>query len=957
MATLTVTNDPYRPAGFVGPILPPKVVVAKPKAQPNIKVAPKAFTPSVKVTVSDKQKSEAERIVTQQKQGFFTPAPKTRVRDVVREIASIPSNLGKKATDATLNFLEPVGERFGSAVRSIQTKSLTPLKESWEAQKKRTFVQPGDTPEQQISKLTNLALIASVDAGHKGFKKPSASPKPIEPQIKPQKAFTKDEITYNVDRLKISTKAKADLKAEIQTVGKKVEEVVGKKLTNNEVVELANNTSRTLNRTVKREETARKIATNLNLRRKIAEAAESGKIDGDFIDLWMKDKSAGEDIARQLQARRINADPDELNSINTILDSIYKVNKNADEVIKAAKDVDFNNAQQVTEFYRSFVKPKAREWVDLLRYNSMLSSPNTHMVNAFSNLQGSAFIAPVEKTVAGLVDATRAALTGGKRQYAIGEGGAYLGGYIKNLRQAKTNFVDVMRGKAFNKNPDVRSIPLTSGKFGRNMGRTVERLLDPPMRILEATDQFFTALSKGGESAALNYRAGKGIGVKNIEGQANKAAAKRLFRSELNLKEQGHVLNAIDDLTGKIEMLRHSDNPITSTIAKFTLPFIRTPMNIFKQGIEYSPLGLSTLPGASNKTEQVAKMLIGSASALGAATLLGEDRLTWAEPTNAKRKAQFREAGRQPYSVKVGNKWYSYSKLHPAVAFNFALVAAIDDAQKNKKLSDDEAETVLTMFAKYGQFLADQSYMKNIGDFVAGAKGDAGGFARQLANYPSQVIPYRAMLSFIERITDPVQRQPDPDGTLLEKQMQYMIAQIPGLAQKVPARLGTSGQPIPNETAQGSVFGRVMKGLNPIRTSTVNPEAESQLQKSLSLGKVAEKDRLENEGKKAKAQEIYDQIKNLSKEERKQRVLDLKSKGEIDEETVKKYQEIVRVDKLGLTPYEAELKSASVDSRVEILYEEMSRMSKEERTAYRKELRKKKILTDEVDSKLRKKFK
>lgn len=588
---------------------------------------------------------------------------------------------------------------------------------------------------------------------------------------------------YNVDRLKINDQGKQAIKDEIQKNGARLEQVVGKRLKHKEILDLAQESSEVLNKTVTREETAAKIAANLNLRREIAKTAMTGKIKDPkaFMDAWLKDKSIGEDIARQLEARKINADPKETRAIKAVLDSIYKQNKNTDEIAKAMEGVDFNDPKQMAEFYRKFVKANATEWIDALRYNSMLSSPTTHFVNISSNFQGTGILTPIEKTVTGMVDATRSALTGKPRQYAIGEGAAYAKGYYRNIATAAKRFISVMKGtKTFEYNPD---LPVTSQMdlATSKGGRIVEKTLKYPTRLLEATDQFFSAMTEGGVESSLAYRASKGIGSADDVAQE---AAKRLFRGELHSAEQGYVLNAIDDVTGAISRLRHSDNPVTSTIAKFTLPFIRTPTNLLKQGIEYSPMGLMTLPGAQNKTQQISKLIIGTASAAGAATLLGQDRLTWGEPINAKQKAAFRAAGRQPYSIKIGNKWVSYSKLHPAFAFNFALIAAIDDAKKNQRLDDSEADNILGAFSKFGSFIADQSYLKNIGDFVGSVRGDAGGWSKLVGNYPQQLIPFRALMGYVERFVDPNQRQADPDGTFLEKQMQQITGQIPWLAEQ-----------------------------------------------------------------------------------------------------------------------------------------------------------------------------
>jgi hypothetical protein len=632
---------------------------------------------------------------------------------------------------------------------------------------------------------------------------------------------------YNINKLKISTKAKKGIQDEISNAGKQLEQTVGKTLSNKEVLDIADTSGRVLDTTIGREKTAEKIASNLNLRRKIAQVAKDGKLDENFIDLWIKDKSAGEDIARQLQARSIVADPEEAKAINAVLDAIYKQNKNADEIVKASKGVDFNNQEQVTKFYRQFVKPKVSDWVDVIRYNSMLSSPNTHLVNTSSNLQGTAIITPIEKTLSGMFDAIRSGWTGGKRTQFAGEGKEYLKGYVSSVEEAAQNFMDVIRGNRMNLNPDVRNIPLTQKG---TLGRGVENTLNVATRFLEGADQFFSALTKGGVKKALTYRAGKlGKPVADIEAKAAQEASQRLFRATENA-DQGHVLGMIDGITNSLMRARNSDNIYLKTLAKFTFPFVRTPTNIFKQGIEYSPLGIATLHGAANKTEQLAKIAIGTASATAAAMLLGEDRLTWGEPINAKRKAEFRAAGRQPYSIKIGDNWVSYAKLHPAIAFNLALVSAVDDSIKNGKLDEDTADTVLNSFAKFGKFMADQSYAKNMGDILAAVQGDSERFTSYFANYGQQMIPFRALMGWVTRIVDPVQRKIDTDGSLLDKQMQQLMMNIPGLSQKVPARTDQFGGEIPNQH-------RLLNAFSPNRVTTERPQYEQFYQNSLQTSK------------------------------------------------------------------------------------------------------------------------
>lgn len=654
------------------------------------------------------------------------------------------------------------------------------------------------------------------------------------------KPFTNPEDPYfNVNRLNVDNNAKEFAKNEIEGLKPQVEKVTGGKMSNQSVVELASSTSEIKRKVIGEDRTKSEIANNLKVRQELSKMAQDGKATKEFIDTFLQAKSYATDTARKLQALSINADPREQTAINAILEAVYKVNKNSDEIAKAAEGIDFNNAQQAAEFYRTFIKPKTSEYLDLIRYNSMLSSPATHITNIASNAISTAVLAPIEKVVSGTFDflSPNRIIKGKERTMFAGEGGAYAKGYYSKLGEASTKFVDSLTGKNFNTNPDIelRDIPLfTKGKKAQ-----FEKALRTPTRLLEASDQFFTALTEGGEKAALKYRQSKGVNIVDsaIDKQAYENAQYRLFRSPLKDPRQGKVLDSIDEVTAKIQGLRNSDNEITKTIANFVFPFVRTPMNILKQGVEFSPAGVTTVVGAANKTEQLAKAAIGSSAMLATALLVTSGNTTWAEPTSDTQKQAFKEAGMQPYSIRIGDKWIAYNKLPPQLSFPIAYVTSLHDAVKNQVLTQGDLDSILTATAKYGKFFADQSYLKNIGDGLAAIQGDPERFASFVGNYPQQLVPFRALGGWIARLSDPYQRQVNRDQSFWDQQVQQLMLSVPGASQSVDARLDSNGDPIPNQN-------REFNALSPFKVTNANKDAEANY-------KEIKADSLENKNDKA----------------------------------------------------------------------------------------------------------
>lgn len=747
--------------------------------------------------------------------------------------------------------------------------------------------------------------------------------------------------SLNVEHLRVSDSGKQVVNQTVEEIRPFIEAKIGRVLTNKEVLELSDNTSKVLTKAVGHDQTLEWTAALTKTRQSIAAAAETGRVDKEFVDNILAVKTAGTDLGRKLQSFSITADPKEATSMQAIMEAVLDINKNTDEVFQAAKNVDFNDPRQAAEFYRKFVKPKMGDWVDLIRYNSMLSSPLTHIVNAFSNLINGALVAPVEKAVAGGLDWLGHAVTGRERKYFVGESAAHVAGYFGNLRQASTRFADALSGKRATTNLDTRDIPIaTEGIKG-----AVVKTFAFPMHLLEASDQFFTALTGAGETAALEARAAKGVKVGNIPTQASGKAAYRLYREELFPEHQGHLLDAIDQLTNLIYQARRSDNPIVSNVAKFTVPFIRTPMNIFKQGLEYSPAGYFTLIGAANKTEQLAKAVVGSAVFAGATTLLMSGRITWAEPTSETDRNAFRAAGRQPYSVKIGDTWFSFQKLPPPIAFPLAMVALIDDSIKNKKLDQSTAELILSSVAKYGDFLADQSYAKSIGDLLGAFQGGESDWARVFGNVPQQLVPFRALGGWLARLTDDVQRKPDPEGTFVEKQVQLLMMNIPGLSQNVPARTDSADKAIESKNNEVNAF-------SPIRTSTEDPHAAADYESMQQIRKMEREVSAKNNLLKDQAEATWQEISQLPRPEMIARLKELKKANPPLHDKVVAEGEAA---KLGLDPLEKQMKSATVETRAQYILDELNKTdTPEERKALIDTYKKKKILTANVANQIRK---
>jgi hypothetical protein len=260
---------------------------------------------------------------------------------------------------------------------------------------------------------------------------------------------------------------------------------------------------------------------------------------------------------------------------------------------------------------------------------------------------------------------------------------------------------------------------------------------------------------------------------------------------------------------------------------RWVVPFIRTPANILKQGIEFSPIGFATLPGSTRKAEQLSKAMIGSMVFGGAAGLAMQDRTTWAVPKTAKERAAFYAAGMQAYSVKIGDKWVSYSKLGP-LAYPIAMAAAMKHYSMDapEVAGADTGEKAVRILGGIAEFFSDQSYLAGIQVLLEIPKGvsDVGGaVSKTTSNFATQLVPLSGLLRWVDQIVDPVYRKSRRDLSV-DAIIENVKKGIPGLSQDLPAyktpRGEDSKRPLP-----------IVNAVSPVAVSEENEREKARFEK------------------------------------------------------------------------------------------------------------------------------
>lgn len=529
------------------------------------------------------------------------------------------------------------------------------------------------------------------------------------------------------------------------------------------------------------------------------------------------DQSQKTFAGRQLQMERIIKS--KLTPEDKFIRMLVTSGADPNKIDDAIMGLDLSTPEAAIRAWREAVPATAEDWLTKYRYTNMLSSPLTHVVNFFGNLQSVSGVRPLTMAVTGALDAMKSTVSGKPRVHYIGEAPRYIKGTLTSIGSAlDAAFKSMDRFSDYKQNPDIIGDMNTPLSVDGLSGQADAALSFIP-KLLNAGDVLFKKISEGGETAALGYRASKGAFTGDIAEQATKNADYTLFRSKLGGKEQGQVLQAIDFLPQKINDARRSNNAVVRFASNMAFPFVQTPTNIFKQGIEYSPLGFTTMVGSADKTAQAAKALMGTtAVALAAGTFAANDAITGAEPADAKQRDAFRAEGKQPWSIKIGGKWVNYSKLHPSIAFNLATVAAVKDAMDKGTIDQSGADKVMSLVGGVLGFYRDQSYFKGIGDFTnmiqgidTSSIGDT--ISSTVGSTASQYIPLQSFNNWVGRIINDTQTKVDYSADMIHQTIQRLFKDYPagGEMTGAPERVN----PYTNEPIQSE--NRGINAISPVK--------------------------------------------------------------------------------------------------------------------------------------------
>jgi len=474
----------------------------------------------------------------------------------------------------------------------------------------------------------------------------------------------------------------------------------------------------------------------------------------------------------------------------------------------------------VNKFVRQSMFGDAGQALREVYVNGLLSGPSTHIVNAMGNF-GTLALSAVERRVGAAVsrNATQS------DAIASGEAGAMLWGMLAGQKDAlrlawktlKTGETTDMLGKVDAPRPSAIG-STRNDAFGVSVN-TIGSVIRIPSLLMSSADQYFKAVNYRANLHALAYRQA------TSEGLTGPAFGKRIKDIINNPPDSVKIesadaalYNTFNNKMGwfgqSVMKVRESGGAMNPTWLVAT--FIRTPVNIARYAFERTPLAplvgqwrADFAAGGARRDMALARVATGTMIMGLAQQMVDEDAVTGSVPKDANEAALWKRLGRQAYSVKVGDTWYSYNRADPfgmVMGFAADIQQTLRKGEISPKDVDEWQEVMAAGISAVSMTVLEKSFMRSYSDFTEMMSDPKRYAPQQISSILSSFVPFTSLMGATTRLIDPTQRD-------ARTPLDAIYAKIPGLADRVIPKRNLWGEAAVDQHGTLNVF-------NPMRATT-----------------------------------------------------------------------------------------------------------------------------------------
>lgn len=517
-------------------------------------------------------------------------------------------------------------------------------------------------------------------------------------------------------------------------------------------------------------------------------------------------------MLRDLKKNGVNLTDADQKKVGQLIDNVRKTKPNSEARNRAlfetmdyvAKRIPNNRGDKIVNFWRA----------------SLLTAPKTTGGNILGNASEMASRELWANPVAIATDKFFSMFTG-KRTKTFGRGtvGGMKEGAVKGWDYMKTGY-------------DPRNInnKWDAPRRVNYKNKLVDGYVNGVYRWMGTQDQPFYYGAKAAAAHDLAKADGLNLGYKGEqlakyveESVANGDWKPQTFKTAKDVEKYArYAVYQNETLLGNMatSIKQAADRKGMRWLTDFILPFTQVPSSIAMRVIDRTPIGtareiVSQIRKKSFDQRAMAEA-IGNGSfgipVVAAGYALSQaGEITGDYPTDSKERALWEEEGKQPYSIRIGDKWHSLNYLQP-----FGTILNIGHKiDEQRKAGISESEAWLNAVTSAGQSVTDQSFLKGLNG-VLSALNDPDRSLEQFAKQSAGSAIPNFIRSFAGAIDD---KQRDMKGTdIIDSMVKSAQSGIPGIRQGLPEKQGMFGNTLERRDDAVNSY------LNPLRPSKVKNE-------------------------------------------------------------------------------------------------------------------------------------
>lgn len=536
------------------------------------------------------------------------------------------------------------------------------------------------------------------------------------------------------------------------------------------------------------------------------------------MELAVRDELLGKVAARGLEARKIFSEADRAPFSTAEVARLGEVMQAAgsavDPQVLARRILAMTPSERKTfaEQAAAGVKVGLSDFIYEAWINALLSGPQTHAANMLSNSLTAAY-APIERELAAMLDLGR------DRSVFHGEAVAMLYGMVEGARDGFRLIGRSIRdGKApelFGGDKALERIPaISADRLGRDPDSAIGSAVDylgmivrAPGMALRFEDSFFKAVNYRMELRALAWREASQLG---LEGKDRAATIRKILADPASYPEAKaraeqfaltQTFNRELDELGRVGAFARGIQAAADAVpmGRVVVPFVRTPTNIFHFSMERTPvlnalsdtLRADIMAGGERRALAFGKVAGGMLMAGTVAQLSVAGRITGGGPKDPALKRQLRDTGWQPYSIKIGEAWYSYNRLDP-IGATLGIVA--DYTEIAGQIPEGrKAELALAAGLAISKSMTSKTYLEGIANVFEAIESPERGLDKYLRSLERTLVP--TGVRQIARTQDPTLRETRA-MTEVQELINEVAAGVPGWSASLPPRRNLWGEPV-----------------------------------------------------------------------------------------------------------------------------------------------------------------